>query len=164
MSNAKQLRNASTRAWSTRTKNGAAILQLTMDAIDHAFGEAGDWTVLAHHIRKGIDSGATREVANIKLVVRKVAEGATIATDEKQPTGLRMSFKNAVKNNWATSVVQELIDRNVSISGTAIRAALEPEKEEKAKSDFDVKKWAERQKKAHPDQLEAMIAALQALR
>lgn len=163
MTTAKQLRNASTRAWTARSNNGAAILKLTLDAIDHAFGESKDWTVLAHHIKKGMDAGATREVANIKLVVRKVAEGATLTTDEKQPTGLRLNFKNAVKNNWATDVVHELIDRKVSISGTAIRSALEPE-EEKAKSDFDVKKWAERQKKAHPDQLEAMIAALQALR
>lgn len=165
MTDAKNLRNSSTRAWNTRAKNGQAILQLTLDAIDHAMGESGDWTPLAHHISKGIASGADREVANVKLVIRKVAEGATVAKDEKQPTGLRVNLKKAVKNNWATSVVHDLIERNVSISGTAIREALmtDDEKNEN-KQDFDAQNWAKRQVKANPDQLEAMIAALQALR
>ena len=85
MSNAKTIKNASTRAWSARANNGATVLQVTLDAVDHAFGESGDWTVLAHHLRKGIDAGAKREVDNIKLVIRSVVPDIKIVADEKQP-------------------------------------------------------------------------------
>ena len=165
MSNAKTIKNASTRAWSARANNGATVLQVTLDAIDHAFGDSGDWTVLAHHLRKGIDAGAKREVDNIKLVIRSVVPDIKIVADDKQPTGIRIKMKGAVKNNHATSIVHDLIERKVSISGTAIKNALMPEEEkEKKEKTFDAKAWAQRQVKNNPDQLEAMIAALQALR
>ena len=61
----------------------------------------------------------------------------------------------------AVAVVMDMVQRKVSLSGTAIKAALVGKQE---KPEFDVTAWADRIVKAHPDQIDAMIAALQAKR
>ena len=55
---AKTIKKNSTTAWTNRAKNSASLMRITLDAIDHMLGADKDWTVLAHHISKGIDSKA----------------------------------------------------------------------------------------------------------
>lgn len=165
MSNAKAIRKASASAWGARKNNGAKLMQITVDACQHAMGESGDWTVLANHIARGLSEGAAPEVRNIKLIVNAVIPGVTMAKDEKQPTGLRISVKKAKLSNSGMDKVADLIERKVSLSGTAIRESLAPKSEGDDKKDFDVNAWANREVKKHTRaEIDAMIAALQARR
>ena len=164
MSNAKEIRKASGLAWTARKNNGAKLMQITVDACQHAMGDSGDWTVLANHIARGLSDGASAEVRNIKLIVNAVLPGITMSKDAKQPTGLRISVKNAKLSNSGMDKVADLIERKVSLSGTAIREALAPKSDED-KKDFDVNEWANREVKKHTRaEIDAMIAALQARR
>lgn len=164
MSNAKAIRKASASAWTGRKNNGAKLMQITVDACHHAIGDSGDWTVLANHIARGISEGAAAEVRNIKLIVNAVLPGITMKADKKQPTGLRINTKGARLSNSGVDAVAGLIERKVSLSGTAIREALAP-KSQKSDKEFDANAWANREVKKHTRaEIDAMIAALQARR
>tara|TARA_R110001583_G_scaffold54160_2_gene166232 strand:- start:254 stop:769 length:516 start_codon:yes stop_codon:yes gene_type:complete len=127
----KEIRKSSTSAWSNRAKSSAKLMQITVDATLHAMGDSGDWTVLAHHIKKGLDNGApSKEMANIKLIAMSIADGMTMKKDEAQPTGIKISMKKAVRNDDAISKVDALIERKVSIGGTAIGEALDPKSDD----------------------------------
>ena len=127
----KEIRKSSTSAWSNRAKSSAKLMQITVDATLHAMGDSGDWTVLAHHIKKGLDNGApSKEMANIKLIAMSIADGMTMKKDEAQPTGIKISMKKAVRNDDAISKVDALIERKVSIGGTAIGEALNPKSDD----------------------------------
>ena len=127
----KEIRKSSTSAWSNRAKSSAKLMQITVDATLHAMGDSGDWTVLAHHIKKGLDNGAPpKEMANIKLIAMSIADGMTMKKDEAQPTGIKISMKKAVRNDDAISKVDALIERKVSIGGTAIGEALNPKSDD----------------------------------
>jgi len=127
----KEIRKSSTNAWTNRAKSSGKLMQITIDATLHAMGDSGDWTVLAHHIAKGIANGApSKEMANIKLIAMKIADGMTMKTDETQPTGIKISMKKAVLNDDAINTVGGLIERKVSIGGTAIKEALDPKSDD----------------------------------
>lgn len=128
MFTSKELRGKSNAVWNGRMKSSANIMTLTLNMVDHAMGESGDWTPLAHHLAKAKELGADRELANVKLIVRSLAPGVKMIKDEKQPSGIRMSFKDATKSNQARDIVMDLIARKVSITGTAIGTALGQEK------------------------------------
>lgn len=164
MSKDKAIRKASAAAWTGRKNNGAKLMQITVDACHHAVGKDGDWTVLANHIARGISEGANAEVRNIKLIVNAVLPGVKMMADKKQPTGLRIIMKEAKLSNSGADAVAGLIERKVSLSGTAIREALAP-KSDKTDAEFDAKAFAQRQVKARSrSEIDAMIAALQAVR
>ena len=165
MSNATTIRKASGAAWAARKNNGAKLMQITVEACQHAVGGDGDWTVLANHIARGLSEGASAEVRNIKLIVNAVLPGITMAKDEKQPTGLRINVKKAKLSNSGMDKVVDLIERKVSLSGTAIREALAPKSDKDDAKDFDANAWANREVKKHTRaEIDAMIAALQARR
>jgi len=128
MFTSKELRAKSNAIWTGRMKSSSNIMTLTLNMVDHAMGESGDWTPLAHHLAKAKSVGADRELANVKLIVRSLAPGVKIAKDEKQPSGIRLSFKEATKSNQARDIVMDLIARKVSITGTAIGTALGQDK------------------------------------
>ena len=110
----KEIRKSSTSAWSNRAKSSAKLMQITVDATLHAMGDSGDWTVLAHHIKKGLDNGApSKEMANIKLIAMSIADGMTMKKDEAQPTGIKISMKKAVLNDDAISKVDALVARRL---------------------------------------------------
>jgi hypothetical protein len=165
MSNAKTIRKASGAAWGARKNNGAKLMQITVDACQHAMGDSGDWTVLANHIARGVSEGAAAEVRNIKLIVNAVLPGITMKADKKQPTGMRISVKDAKLSNSGVDAVASLIERKVSLSGTAIREVLAPKSDKDDAKDFDANAWANREVKKHTRaEIDAMIAALQARR
>ena len=129
----KGIRKSSTNAWSNRAKSSAKLIQITVDATLHAMGDSGDWTVLAHHISKGIaNSAPAKEMANIKLIATSVAVGMTIKKDDKQPTGIRIGMKDAETDASIDVIakIDDLIERKVSIGGTAIGDALDPKSDE----------------------------------
>ena len=139
----KEIRKSSTSAWSNRAKSSAKLMQITVDATLHAMGDSGDWTVLAHHIKKGLDNGApSKEMANIKLIAMSIADGMTMKKDEAQPTGIKISMKKAVRNDDAINKVDALIERKVSIGGTAIGEALDPKSDEDDDIELDYIKKA----------------------
>ena len=139
----KEIRKSSTHAWSNRAKSSAKLMQITVDATIHAMGDSGDWTVLAHHINKGLDNGApSKEMANIKLIAMSIADGMTMKKDEAQPTGIKISMKKAVRNDDAISKVDALIERKVSIGGTAIGEALDPKSDDDDEAELDYIKKA----------------------
>ena len=139
----KEIRKSSTNAWSNRAKSSAKLMQITVDATLHAMGDSGDWTVLAHHIKKGLDNGApSKEVANIKLIAMSIADGMTMKKDEAQPTGIKISMKKAVLSDDAIITVGALIERKVSIGGTAIGEALNPKSDEDDDAELDYIKKA----------------------
>lgn len=159
---AKTIKKNSTTAWTNRAKNSASLMRITLDAIDHMLGEDKDWTVLAHHISKGIDSEAPpKELANIKLIVSKVATGIKMVKDDKQPSGIRINAKDVVFDIAAKDKVLALIEKNVSIGGTAISSALDPKAEDDGEAELDYIKAANNLLKRgfNPD---ALIAAIQA--
>ena len=164
MSTSKKIRKASAKAWTGRKENGAVLMQVTLDACRHAVGESGDWTVLANHIARGMADGAAAEVRNIKLIINAVLPGIVMRSDKKQPSGLFISVKDVEISNSGADAVVSLIERNVSLSGTAIREALKPESDKEEKQ-FDANEWANRTVKKHSRaEIDAMIAALQARR
>lgn len=155
------IRSASTSAWTTRANSSGKLMQITVDACRHAMGDSGDWTVLAHHLSKGIASGAKKEVDNLKLVIKAVLPGITMVKDADQPTGIRISLKAATLSNSGIDNVQTLIERKVALGGTAIKAALVEEKEKKEKS-FDPKAKAKTVIKGLSSaQVDALIASIQ---
>jgi hypothetical protein len=159
---AKTIKKNSTTAWTNRAKNSASLMQITLDAIDHMLSADKDWTVLAHHISKGIDSKAPpKELANIKLIVSKVATGIKMVKDDKQPSGIRINAKDVVFDIAAKDKVLDLIKKNVSIGGTAIASALDPKADDAGEAELDYIKAANNLLKRgfNPD---ALIAAIQA--
>lgn len=160
---AKTIKKNSTTAWTNRAKNSASLMRITLDAIDHMLSADKDWTVLAHHISKGIDSKApSKELANIKLIVSKVATGIKMVKDDKQPSGIRINAKDVVFDIAAKDKVLALIEKNVSIGGTAIASALDPKSDDDdGEAELDYIKAANNLLKRgfNPD---ALIAAIQA--
>lgn len=164
MSVAKQIRAASSAAWTGRKNNGAKLMQITVDACRHAMGDSGDWTVLANHIQRGVAEGANAEVRNIKLIVNAVIPGVVMKADKSQPSGMRINTKGASLSNSGVDKVVNLMERKVSLSGTAIREELATDKEKKT-GEFDPAKTATNFVKKHTRaEVDAMIAALQARR
>ena len=94
----------------------------------------------------------------MKFTFGKIFEGAEIETKKGN---LSIRIKNATLSNSAVDILNSLAGK-VSMRGTNFHKAFNnPETD---KPEFDVQSWAEKQVKARPEQLEAMIAALQAQR
>ena len=147
--------------WTARKNNGANIIEGTIDRIRVAKGADKDWTLLANHLANGIADGDTKAVSNLRVICEAIVPSIKIAVDKKQPTGLRITMGDADIDEGAVAVVMDMVQRKVSLSGTAIKAALVGKQ---AKPEFDVTAWADRIVNTHPDQIDAMIAALQAKR
>jgi len=160
---AKSMRKQSRAWWTGRKNNGANLITGVIDRIRVAKGPDGDWTLLAHHLACGIADGDQKAVSNLRIVCEAVLPGISIAVDKKQPTGLRIKLGEGEISNSGVSKVMDLVNKKVSLSGTAIKAALVEAKDKEEKT-FDAAAWADRVAKAHPKEIDAMIAALQAKR
>ena len=125
--------------------------------IDHVIAKR-DTTPLVKIINAAINR-KDKEVANvIRFTFGKIFEGSKIKT--KANKVLSIQIKDSTLSNSAVKTLSEVAGQ-VSLRGSNWRKAFTPETEPKA---FDVALWAARQATARPDQLEAMIAALQAQR
>ena len=158
---AKKMKSQSRAWWTARKNNGANIIEGTIDRIRVAKGADGDWTLLANHLANGIADGDSKAVGNLRVICEAVVPTIKIDVDKKQPTGLRITMGDADINEDAVAKVMDLVQRKVSLGGSAIKTALVAAQD---KTPFDVAAWADRVAKSHPDQIEAMIAALQAKR
>jgi len=129
---AKSMRKQSRAWWTGRKNNGANLITGVIDRIRVAKGPDGDWTLLAHHLACGIADGDQKAVSNLRIVCEAVLPGISIAVDKKQPTGLRVTIGDADINEGAVAKVMALVQKKVSLGGTAIKAALAPKSEEDA--------------------------------
>ena len=98
----------------------------------------------------------------IKLVFGQVYDGAKLTRDKE--TGKHsLKIKGITANADVMTRLADVVKRGLSIRHSTFRKAIKGE-ETNAPVEFDAAAWAARQVKAQPEKLEAMIAALQALR
>ena len=140
--------------------SGQNTLALTVECIDHMFGDSGDWTPLAYLIGKS----ETAQSRAVRRVVGQVVVGYALVKDDTQSSGLRFTKRKGANVGLVEDKMDQLRDlvaQKKSIQSGEVKVLTGKPKVTK---DFEVKAWADRVVKAHPDQLEAMIAALQAKR
>ena len=145
----------------TRSKSmGKEYLLLLCECIErmHGVGDETnkDWTPMAFLLGKSQDKDARM----LRKIAGKILDGWSLVKDDKQDSGLRFGKKNdATYDKDLVQRIRALADQGKVLHSKAIAELLGGEKESKPK---DWKVWAERQAKAHPNDLRAMIAALQA--
>lgn len=143
--------------FSNNIGNGVNLGVHFKSIIDHVIAKR-DTTPVVKILNAAINRN-DKEVANvIRFTFGKIFEGSKIKT--KANKVLSIQIKDATLSNSAVKTLSE-VSGTVSLRGSNWRKAFTPETEPKA---FDVALWAARQATARPDQLEAMIAALQAQR
>lgn len=136
--------------------NGITMGEQLKAAIDHVIKER-DTTVIVKFINAARKKKDKQAENAIKFTLSKIYVGAEIETKKGN---LSIRIKNATLSNSAVDTLNSLAGK-VSMRGTNWNKAFKGETD---KPEFDVKVWAEKQVKARPEQLEAMIAALQAQR
>ena len=143
--------------FSNNIGNGVNLGVHFKSIIDHVIAKR-DTTPLVKIINAAINRN-DKEVASVtRVTFGKIFEGAKIKS--KNGKVLSIQIKDATLSNSAVKTLSEVAG-NVSMRGANWKKAFAPDTEPKA---FDVALWAARQATARPDQLEAMIAALQAQR
>tara|TARA_Y100000015_G_scaffold9420_1_gene8935 strand:+ start:79 stop:564 length:486 start_codon:yes stop_codon:yes gene_type:complete len=143
--------------FSNNIGNGVNLGVHFKSIIDHVIAKR-DTTPVVKILNAAINR-KDKEVANvIRFTFGKIFEGSKIKT--KANKVLSIQIKDSTLSNSAVKTLSE-VSGQVSLRGSNWRKAFTPETEPKA---FDVALWAARQATARPDQLEAMIAALQAQR
>ena len=143
--------------FSNNIGNGVNLGVHFKSIIDHVIAQR-DTTPVVKILNAAINRN-DKEVANvIRFTFGKIFEGSKIKT--KANKVLSIQIKDSTLSNSAVKTLSEVAGQ-VSLRGSNWRKAFTPETEPKA---FDVALWAARQATARPDQLEAMIAALQAQR
>lgn len=141
--------------------SGQNTLSLTVECIEHMFGDSGDWSPLAYLIGRS-EPAQAREV---RRIAGRIVQGYRLTKDDKQPSGLRfVKVKDANQgiDTAKLDMLKTLVDKKKSVQSKDVKEKFASEKA--APKAWDAKAWAARQVKAQPDQLEAMIAALQAQR
>jgi len=143
--------------FSNNIGNGVNLGVHFKSIIDHVIAKR-DTTPVVKILNAAINRN-DKEVANvIRFTFGKIFEGSKIKT--KANKVLSIQIKDSTLSNSAVKTLSE-VSGTVSIRGSNWRKAFTPETEPKA---FDPAAWAARMATARPDQLEAMIAALQAQR
>ena len=145
----------------TRSKTmGKEYLLLFCECVErmHGVGDETnkDWTPMAYLIGMSQD----KDSRMLRKIAGKVLSNWTVAKDDKQESGLRFGRKDGA--SYDTDLLQTirvLADQGNVLHSKKIAELLDGEK---APKEFDVQAWAERAAKQHPDQILAMIAALQA--
>ena len=143
------------------TGSGASMGKNFRDAINHVIA-SDDTTVIlriAQRCKARGDAGAYSAVLN---TFSKIYVGTKLNMKGGKIVGLRI--KDATRSNSAVEALHTLVNGKISMRGTNWKAAFKTEAEQEA-TKFDAQKWAVAQvKKNGSDNLDVMIAALQALR
>ena len=122
--------------------------------------ETNDSTPIVRIVQRAIKRGDQKTAALVRNAFCKIYEGAK--PNVKKGAGLvGIKIADATISNWHWDALQMLVEDKVSMRGKKFNDAFKSETES---APFDPIKWAERQHKNNPAQLEAMIAALQARR
>lgn len=143
--------------FSNNIGNGVNLGVHFKSIIDHVI-KTGDTTPLVKIINAAINRSDKDVASVIRVTLGKIYTGAKIKS--KNGKVLSIQIKDATLSNSAVKTLSE-VSGSVSMRGSNWKKAFTPDTEPKA---FDVALWAARQATARPDQLEAMIAALQAQR
>lgn len=136
--------------------NGIIMGKAFAEAIDHVVAER-DTTVIVKLINAANKKGDTQAERAVRTTFASIFIGAKIA---KTKEGISIKIKDATVSNEAMSILHDLagvVSMRFSNWSNAFKGELAPK-------EFDAQAWAQRQVKANPDKLEAMIAALQAQR
>ena len=138
--------------------NGAAMGVAFKGAIDHVIAER-DTTVIVKLINACKAKNDAMAERAVRTTFAAIFDGAKIA---KNKNGISIKIKDATLSNAAVDTLAQLVADGVSMRGSNWAKAFAPEK---AETVFDPQAWAQRMVKSNgADQLEAMIAALQAQR
>lgn len=139
--------------------NGAAALADVAVALEHVRTNR-DTTVLVRMIERAKEKQDAAAASATMFLVRQVFEGAKAG--KTKDGRMTIKIKDAVVSNTAPATIDRLVSEGTSLRGPKVREAFKSDDEKQ--KDFDVKAWAARAAKAHPDQINAMIAALQEAR
>jgi hypothetical protein len=139
--------------------NGINAGSLLLAAIDHVIVER-DTTVIVKLINLAKDAKDDKAVTAIKTTFAAIYVGAKRKAS-KDKKSFSLIIKGLKHNTKALKTLKENVEASVSIRGEKWAKSFSAETKPKT---FEPAKWAERQVKAQPTQLEAMIAALQAQR
>lgn len=143
--------------FSNNIGNGVNLGVYYKSIVDHVI-KTGDTTPLVKAVNASINRGDTALTSQLRVTTGKIWIGAKIKS--KNGKVLSIKIKDATLSNSAVKTLSE-VSGQVSMRGANWKKAFAPDTEPKA---FDVALWAARQATARPDQLEAMISALQAQR
>ena len=143
--------------FSNNIGNGVNLGVHFKSIIDHVIAKR-DTTPIVKIINASTNRSDTDMTRAIKYTFGKIYIGAKIKS--KNGKVLSVQIKNATLSNSAVKTLSEVAGQ-VSMRGTNWKKAFSTDTEPKA---FDPAAWAARMATARPDQLEAMIAALQAQR
>ena len=139
--------------------NGAAALQYASEMIESVV-TSRDTTVLTRAMDRASSKGDDKAVASLKMLVRNVWPTSKAIKNKKTgKTAIKIKGIDACQD--AIETMKALVLDGVSLRGTLLVQAFNTDGSKPA---FDVVKWATRMDKAHHEHLEAMIAALQAVR
>jgi len=125
--------------------------------IDHVI-KTGDTTPLVKIINAASNRSDKDIASAIRVTFGKIFNGAKIKS--KNGKVISIKIKGATLSNSAVKALSDVAG-SVSMRGTNWKKAFSTDTEPKA---FDPAAWAARMATSRPDQLEAMIAALQAQR
>lgn len=138
--------------------NGAAALEYAVEMVASVV-KSRDTTVLTRAIDRAAGKGDDKAVASLKLIIRNVWPNAKAVKVKK--TGITsIKIKGIEADEEALETCHALVADGASLRGTLLSKAFGT----KTDKVFNVEAWAKRSAKAHPEYLEAMIAALQAQR
>ena len=140
--------------------NGATMGKVFRDAVDHVISTR-DSTIVLRLIQLAERKGDRSASLLVRSTFGKIYQGAKFSTKAGNVVGIKI--KDAELSNSAVNALHDLTDNKVSMRGQKWKAAFQTDKDS-AKPEFDVAAWAVRAHNAHPEHLEAMIAALQARR
>ena len=143
--------------FSNNIGNGVNLGVHFKSIIDHVIAKR-DTTPLVKIINAAINRSDKDIASAIRVTLGKIYIGAKIKTKANKVVSIQI--KDATLSNSAVKALSEVAG-SVSMRGANWKKAFSTDTEPKA---FDVALWAARQATSRPDQLEAMIAALQAQR
>jgi len=143
--------------FSNNIGNGVNLGVHFKSIIDHVIAKR-DTTPLVKIINAATNRSDKDIASAIRVTLGKIYVGAKIKTKANKVVSIQI--KDAKLSNSAVKALSDVAG-SVSMRGSNWKKAFTPDTEPKA---FDVALWAARQATSRPDQLEAMIAALQAQR
>lgn len=121
-----------------------------------------DTTIIAKAIYRAKEKSDDKAASVLSTVTREVFPDAKITKDKSGKFSIKI--KGIAANEKAIERLNDAVNSGLSIRGATFLKAVKGEKE-KTETQFDAKAWAERAIKAQGDEnIDAMIAALQAKR
>ena len=159
MSSNKQFIQDTVDAFASAVGNGAAMTRAFCAGVQYA-RETGDTSILTRSAQRAVKRGDKRAAQILCNAVEVVFQGAKVKKKNDVVVGIQI--KNAELNSEKLKTLHAFSLDGVSMRGKKFMDEFKLDKAPAAP--FDPAKWAEKAHKANPDQLEAMIAALQARR